>query len=35
MIMEDLRAFLEGRLPRFVVNPEVLSSRRLRYPLGT
>jgi D-3-phosphoglycerate dehydrogenase len=33
MIMEDVRAFLDGRLPRFVVNPEVLQSPRLRYPL--
>jgi D-3-phosphoglycerate dehydrogenase len=34
MIMEDVRAYLDGRLPRFVVNPEVLRSPRLRYPLG-
>lgn len=34
MILEDVRAFLEGRLPRFVVNPEVLRSPRSRYPLG-
>jgi D-3-phosphoglycerate dehydrogenase / 2-oxoglutarate reductase len=34
MILDDVRAFLEGRLPRFVVNPEVLRSPRLRYPLG-
>jgi len=33
MIMEDVRAFRDGRLPRFVVNPEVLRSPRLRYPL--
>jgi len=34
MIMDDVRAFLDGRLPRFVVNPEVLRTPRLRYPLG-
>ncbi len=33
MIMEDVRAFLAGRLPRFVINPEVLQSAVLRYPL--
>jgi D-3-phosphoglycerate dehydrogenase len=30
MIMDDLRAFLRGGLPRFVVNPEVLKSPQLR-----
>ena len=34
MILDDVRAFLEGRLPRFVVNPDVLRSSRLRYPLA-
>jgi len=33
MILEDVQAFLDGRLPRFVVNPEVLESPILRYPL--
>jgi D-3-phosphoglycerate dehydrogenase len=33
MIMEDVRAFCDGRLPRFVINPEVLKSPILRYPL--
>ncbi len=33
MIMEDVKAFVEGRLPRFVVNPEVLAMPALRYPL--
>ncbi len=26
MIMQDVRAFLDGRLPRFVINPDVLKS---------
>jgi D-3-phosphoglycerate dehydrogenase len=33
MIMEDVKAFLAGRLPRFVVNREVLQKSNLRYPL--
>lgn len=33
MIMEDVRAFLEGRLPRFVINRDVLAAPGLRYPL--
>ncbi len=33
MIMEDVRAFLDGRLPRFVINREVLQKSNLRYPL--
>jgi len=33
MIMADLGAYLDGRLPRFVVNPEVLERRDLRFPL--
>jgi len=33
MIMDDVKAFLGGRLPRFVVNPEVLKSPRLRIKL--
>jgi D-3-phosphoglycerate dehydrogenase len=33
MIMDDVRAYLDGRLPRFVVNPAVLESPILRYPL--
>jgi D-3-phosphoglycerate dehydrogenase len=33
MIMEDVRAYLDARLPRFVVNPSVLESPILRYPL--
>ncbi|MEI8190812.1 MAG: C-terminal binding protein [candidate division NC10 bacterium] len=33
MIMEDVQAFLGGRLPRFVINSEVLKSADLRYPL--
>ncbi len=32
MIMEDLDACLAGRLPRFVINPEVLSRKALRFP---
>lgn len=31
MIMSDIRAFLKGKLPRFVVNPEVLDSPKLRF----
>ena len=31
MIMGDVKAFLEGRPPQFVVNPEVLDSPRLRF----
>lgn len=33
MIMADLEAYLDGRLPRFVVNPEVLKKKNLRFPL--
>ncbi len=33
MIMADLEAYLDGRLPRFVVNPEVLQKKNLRFPL--
>ena len=31
MIMDDVRAFLEGRLPQFVINPEVLGRPNLRF----
>ena len=31
MIMDDVRAFLEGRLPQFVINPEVLEKLNLRF----
>lgn len=31
MIMEDVRAFLAGRSPRFVINPEVLKSPASRW----
>jgi D-3-phosphoglycerate dehydrogenase len=31
MVMDDVRAFLKGRPPRFVVNPEVLRSKNLRF----
>jgi len=34
MIMDDVRAFLEGRPPRFVVNPEVFDSPNLRMKLS-
>jgi len=34
MIMDDVRAFLRGKLPRYVVNPEVLRSHRLRMQLS-
>lgn len=33
MIMDDVKAFLAGKLPRFVVNREVLKSPRLRMKL--
>jgi len=33
MIMDDVKAFLAGQLPRFVVNREVLNSPRLRTKL--
>ena len=33
MIMDDVKAFLKGALPRYVVNPEVLKSPRLRIRL--
>ncbi|HOW86360.1 MAG TPA: C-terminal binding protein [Candidatus Aminicenantes bacterium] len=33
MIMADVRAFVEGRLPRFVINRDVLGAPGLRYPL--
>lgn len=33
MIMDDVRAFLKGKLPRFVVNPEVLDSPQLRFKM--
>jgi D-3-phosphoglycerate dehydrogenase len=31
MVMDDVRAFLKGRPPRFVVNPEVFRNRNLRF----
>jgi D-3-phosphoglycerate dehydrogenase len=31
MVMDDVRAFLKGKPPRFVVNPEVLRNRNLRF----
>jgi len=31
MIMDDVRTFLEGRPPRFVVNPEVFRNKNLRF----
>jgi D-3-phosphoglycerate dehydrogenase len=31
MIMDDVRAFLAGKPPKFVVNPEVFASPRLRF----
>ena len=31
LIMNDLRAFLSGKPPRFVVNPEVFKSTKLRF----
>lgn len=33
MIIQDVRAFSEGKLPRFVVNPEVLRSPKLRFKM--
>ncbi|MFC1551959.1 C-terminal binding protein [Candidatus Latescibacterota bacterium] len=33
MIMDDFRAFLDGRPPKHVINPEVLESPRLRMKL--
>ena len=33
MIMDDVRAFLKGKLPWFVVNPEVLDSPQLRFKI--
>lgn len=33
MIMDDVRAYLDGRLPQFVVNREVLGRPNLRFPL--
>ncbi|MBN1351006.1 C-terminal binding protein [candidate division KSB1 bacterium] len=30
MILDDIKAFLEGRLPQFVINPEVLKSPKLK-----
>ena len=32
MIMDDVKAFLAGKAPRFVINPEVFDSPRLRFP---
>ena len=34
LIMDDVRAFLEGKPPRFVVNPEVFDSPKLRMKIG-
>lgn len=34
MIMDDVKSFLAGKLPRYVVNPEVLKSPRLRMKLN-
>ena len=31
MIMEDVKAFLAGKLPQFVINPEVLEKPNLRF----
>lgn len=31
MIMEDVKAFLAGKLPQFVINPEVLERSNLRF----
>ena len=31
MVMDNVRAFLKGKPPRFVVNPEVLRSKNLRF----
>lgn len=31
MIMEDVKAYLKGKLPKFIVNPEVLSQSNLRF----
>jgi len=31
MIMEDVKAFSEGKLPQFVINPEVLERSNLRF----
>ena len=33
MIMDDVKAFLEGKPPKFVVNPEVLNSPGLRFKI--
>jgi D-3-phosphoglycerate dehydrogenase len=33
MIMDDVKAFLEGRPPQFVVNPEVFESPELRFQI--
>jgi len=33
MILDDVRSFLKGELPRCVVNPEVLGQKNLRYHL--
>ena len=33
MIMDDVKAFLDGRPPQFVVNPEVLESSGLRFKI--
>ena len=34
LVMEDVKAFLEGKPPRFVVNPEVFNSPKLRMKIG-
>lgn len=34
MIMDDVKAFLEGKPPRFVVNPEVFNSKKLRFKMS-
>ena len=34
MIMDDVKAFLEGKPPRFVVNPEVFDRPGLRFIMG-
>ncbi|MEW5901189.1 MAG: NAD(P)-dependent oxidoreductase, partial [Acidobacteriota bacterium] len=34
MIMDDVKAYLEGKLPRHVVNPEVLTQPNLRFKLA-
>jgi len=33
MIMDDVRAFLKGQAPRFVVNPEVFKKKNLRFEI--